>query len=188
MPNGLRPATGQAETSYNARAPSRRGPRAPSAGIPTLAAVCEARQARQDLGLYGQVQLIIAGGVKSGADVAKAPALGADAVYIGTAALIALNCNRPLYVEDYHALGRSLTLEAAAITGIPLVGTRWVPGRSDPGHPPEPPPSDGRSGPGPGAAGGSAGPTFAVQAGHANRSLNTTYSSSATTRRGGESP
>ncbi len=36
---------------------------------------------------------------------AKAMALGADAVYVGTAALIALNCNKPLYVEDYHALG-----------------------------------------------------------------------------------
>ena len=41
----------------------------------------------------------------SGVDVAKALALGADAVYIGTAALIALNCNKPLYVEDYDALG-----------------------------------------------------------------------------------
>ena len=74
-------------------------------GIPTLAAVCEARQALQDLGLYGEVQLIIAGGIRSGVDAAKALALGADAVYIGTAALIALNCNRPIHVEDYHALG-----------------------------------------------------------------------------------
>ncbi len=166
-------------------------------GIPTLAAVGEAREALQELGLYGRVQLIIAGGIRSGADAAKALALGADAIYIGTAALIALNCNRPLYVEDYHALGtapyachhchtgrcpvgittqdpdlmtrlpipeaaervanflhamtleiqmlaracgkadvhdlepedlRALTLEASAITGLPLVGTRWVPG------------------------------------------------------------
>ncbi|MFQ5898631.1 MAG: FMN-binding glutamate synthase family protein [Candidatus Methylomirabilia bacterium] len=168
-------------------------------GIPTLAAVCEARQALEGLGLYGQVQLIIAGGIKSGVDAAKALALGADAIYIGTAALIALNCNKPLYAEDYNALGtepyachhchtgrcpvgittqdpelmkrlpipeaaervanflhamtleiqmlaracgkadvhdlepedlRALTVEAAAITGIPLVGTNWVPGRS----------------------------------------------------------
>ena len=74
-------------------------------GIPTLAAVCEARAALEDLGLYGEVQLIIAGGIRSGVDAAKALALGADAVYIGTAALIALNCNKPLYIEDYHALG-----------------------------------------------------------------------------------
>ena len=74
-------------------------------GIPTLAAVCEARAALEDCGLYGDVQLIIAGGIRDGVDAAKAIALGADAVYIGTAALIALNCNKSLYVEDYHVLG-----------------------------------------------------------------------------------
>src|SRR5207245_6146017 len=74
-------------------------------GIPTLAAVCEARAALEELGLYGTFQLIIAGGIRHGSDVAKALALGADACYIGTAALIALNCNRPLYVEDYEKLG-----------------------------------------------------------------------------------
>ena len=74
-------------------------------GIPTLAAVCEARAALEDLGLYGEVQLIIAGGIRDGVDAAKAMALGADAVYIGTAALIALNCNRAIYAEDYQKLG-----------------------------------------------------------------------------------
>jgi len=74
-------------------------------GIPTLAAVCEARAALEDIGLYGQVQLIIAGGIRDGVDAAKAIALGADAIYIGTAALIALNCNKPIYEEDYRALG-----------------------------------------------------------------------------------
>jgi glutamate synthase domain-containing protein 2 len=74
-------------------------------GIPTLAAVCEARAALEELGLYGTVQLIIAGGLRHGSDMAKALALGADAVYVGTAALIALNCNAPLYVEDYYAIG-----------------------------------------------------------------------------------
>ncbi len=74
-------------------------------GIPTLAAVCEARAALEDIGLYGHVQLIIAGGIRGGADAAKAMALGADALYMGTAALIALNCNKPLYVEDYEKLG-----------------------------------------------------------------------------------
>jgi glutamate synthase domain-containing protein 2 len=74
-------------------------------GIPTLAAVCEARAALEEVGMYGTVQLIIAGGLRHGSDMAKAIALGADAVYVGTAALIALNCNKPLYVEDYHAIG-----------------------------------------------------------------------------------
>jgi glutamate synthase domain-containing protein 2 len=74
-------------------------------GIPTLAAVCEARAALEDMKLYGEVQLIIAGGIRHGSDAAKALALGADAVYVGTAVLIALNCNKPLYVEDYHAIG-----------------------------------------------------------------------------------
>jgi glutamate synthase domain-containing protein 2 len=74
-------------------------------GIPTLAAVCEARAALEEMRLYGEVDLIIAGGIRHGSDAAKALALGADAVYVGTAALIALNCNKPLYIEDYHALG-----------------------------------------------------------------------------------
>ena len=74
-------------------------------GIPVLAAVSEARAALEDIGLYGEVQLIIAGSIRDGADAAKAMALGADAIYIGTAALIGLNCNAPLYIEDYHALG-----------------------------------------------------------------------------------
>ncbi|MBI2194915.1 MAG: FMN-binding glutamate synthase family protein [Planctomycetes bacterium] len=74
-------------------------------GIPTLAAMCEARAALEDVKLYGEVQLIIAGGIRNGVDAAKAMALGADAVYIGTAALISLNCNKPLHVEDYRKLG-----------------------------------------------------------------------------------
>ena len=74
-------------------------------GIPTLAAVCEARAALEDIGLYGEVHLIISGGIRDGVDAAKAMALGADAIYIGTAALIALNCNKPIYIEDYHKLG-----------------------------------------------------------------------------------
>jgi glutamate synthase domain-containing protein 2 len=74
-------------------------------GIPTLGAVCEARAALEDCGLYGEVQLIIAGGIRDGVDAAKAMALGADAVYIGTVALIALNCNKPVHVEDYRAIG-----------------------------------------------------------------------------------
>ncbi len=74
-------------------------------GIPTLAAVCEARAALEDIGLFGKVQIVIAGGLRHGSDCAKALALGADACYLGTALLIALNCNKPLYIEDYKKIG-----------------------------------------------------------------------------------
>ncbi|GAC67349.1 FMN-binding glutamate synthase family protein [Gordonia soli] len=77
-------------------------------GIPTLAAIPQATQALQEMGVHrrpGGVQLIVSGGIRSGADVAKAMALGADAVAIGTAALIALGDNSPRYAEQYRALG-----------------------------------------------------------------------------------
>ena len=74
-------------------------------GIPTLPAVRLAVEALKELGVHRQVQLIVSGGIRTGADVAKALALGADAVSIGMAALMALNCNAPLYLEDYEALG-----------------------------------------------------------------------------------
>lgn len=65
-------------------------------GIPTVPAIVMAREALRDMGLYGKVSLIASGGIRSGADAAKALALGADAVAIGIAALVALNCNREL--------------------------------------------------------------------------------------------
>jgi glutamate synthase domain-containing protein 2 len=74
-------------------------------GIPTLAALPQAVQALQELGVHREVQLIISGGIRSGADVAKALALGADAVSIGTAALIALGDNDPVHAAEYEALG-----------------------------------------------------------------------------------
>ncbi len=167
-------------------------------GIPTLAAVRQAVEALTELDMHRKVQLIVSGGIRSGADVAKALALGADAVSIGTAALIALNCNRAIHVEDYHAIGAepgtchhchtgrcpvgvtthepelearldpesgaqrlrnylttlvlecqtlaracgkshllnlepedlaALSIEAAAMAGVPLAGTDWIPGR-----------------------------------------------------------
>ncbi|MGH6947477.1 MAG: FMN-binding glutamate synthase family protein, partial [Kiloniellales bacterium] len=168
-------------------------------GIPILPAVRRAVEALQELDMHRKVQLIVSGGIRSGADVAKALALGADAVSIGTAALIALNCNRALYLEDYRRLGTApgtchhchtgrcpvgvttqdpvlearldpeqgarrvrnyltcmvleaqtlarangkshlhnlepedlvaLTVEAAAMAGVPLAGTDWIPGKT----------------------------------------------------------
>jgi glutamate synthase domain-containing protein 2 len=166
-------------------------------GIPTLAAVREAVRALQDLDMHRKVQLVVSGGIRSGADVAKALAMGADAVSIGTAALIALGDNDPGLEEEYQSLGTTagayddwhegrdpagittqdpalstrldpvkagrqlanylavmtmelqtlarangkshvrnlepedlaaLTVESAAMAGVPLAGTGWIPG------------------------------------------------------------
>ncbi|MEM8688073.1 MAG: FMN-binding glutamate synthase family protein [Pseudomonadota bacterium] len=168
-------------------------------GIPTLAAVREAVRALQELDMHRKVQLVIAGGIRSGADVAKALAMGADAVSIGTAALIAIGDNDPEYEDDYRKIGSAagyyedfqagndpagittqdpelakrldpvkggqrlanylrvltleaqtlarangksdvrnlepedmaaLTVEAAAMAGVPLAGTGWIPGQN----------------------------------------------------------
>ena len=74
-------------------------------GLPILAAIRPAVQALQELGLHRRVQLIVSGGIRNGADVAKALALGADAVSIGTAALAALGDNDPAFEAEYQALG-----------------------------------------------------------------------------------
>jgi methylamine---glutamate N-methyltransferase subunit C len=86
------------------------------AGIPTLPAVRLAAEALREIGKQGEVQLVVSGGIRSGADVAKALALGADAVSIGVGAMIALGCNRRSWFgsgdgaehdasADYAALG-----------------------------------------------------------------------------------
>jgi len=167
-------------------------------GLPTLAVIRPAVQALQDLGLHRKVQLVVSGGIRSGADVAKALALGADAVAIGTAALVALGDQDTALEAEYQALGSTagayddwhegrdpagittqdpalaarldpvkagrrlanylavltleaqtiaracgkshlhnlepedlvaLTVEAAAMAGVPLAGTDWIPGR-----------------------------------------------------------
>ncbi|MEL7469126.1 MAG: FMN-binding glutamate synthase family protein [Pseudomonadota bacterium] len=167
-------------------------------GIPTLPAVREAVRALKDLDAHRKVQLVVSGGIRSGADVAKALAMGADAVSIGSAALIALGDQDPAYEEEYQKLGSTagayddwhegqdpagittqephlatrldpvkaghrlanylavmtmelqtlarangkshvrnlepedlaaLTVEAAAMAGVPLAGTTWIPGR-----------------------------------------------------------
>lgn len=74
-------------------------------GLPTLAAIRPAVEALQELGMHRKVQLIVSGGIRNGADVAKALALGADAVSIGTAALVALGDNDPALEPEYEKLG-----------------------------------------------------------------------------------
>ena len=74
-------------------------------GIPLLSAIRPAVQALQDLGMHRKVQLIVSGGIRNGADVAKALALGADAVAVGTAALVALGDNDPKWEKEYAQIG-----------------------------------------------------------------------------------
>jgi len=74
-------------------------------GIPTLPAIPLAVQALQELGVHREVQLIVSGGIRTGADVAKALALGADAVAIGVGALIALGDNAPEHDAAYREIG-----------------------------------------------------------------------------------
>ena len=148
-------------------------------GIPTLPAVVQAVRALEEMGVKDEISLIVSGGIKDGADVAKALALGADAVAIGTGAMIAmgsvvcLRCHegkcafgigtqdperrKKLVIDEAaqkvanyiqgmtyeatilaKAAGktalanleredlRSMTLEACAMTGIPLVGTNYT--------------------------------------------------------------
>jgi glutamate synthase domain-containing protein 2 len=102
------------------------------AGIPTLPAVRMAAETLEEIGMKGEVQLVVSGGIRSGADVAKALALGADAASIGVAALLALGCNRSSYrtpagetvnVEaDYAALSTSSGHCAHCHTGRCPVG------------------------------------------------------------------
>jgi glutamate synthase domain-containing protein 2 len=83
-------------------------------GIPTLAALRQAVDALEDLNMKDKVQLIVSGGIRSGADVAKALAMGADAVSLGQGILFALGCNHEAYMQkgkhhsavaDYGKLG-----------------------------------------------------------------------------------
>ena len=62
-------------------------------GIPIELALAQVDQRLRDEGIREEVSLIVGGSIRSSADVVKAIALGADACYIGTAALLALGCH-----------------------------------------------------------------------------------------------
>ena len=86
-------------------------------GIPTLAALRQAVDALEDLNMKGQVQLIVSGGIRTGADVAKALAMGADAVSIGQGVLMALGCNHESYEQDGRRI--DATADYAALGARP---------------------------------------------------------------------
>jgi len=62
-------------------------------GLPIELALASVDKRLRDEGIRNRVSIIVGGSIRSSADVVKAIALGADAVYIGTAALIALGCH-----------------------------------------------------------------------------------------------
>ncbi|NPV90300.1 MAG: 4Fe-4S dicluster domain-containing protein [Firmicutes bacterium] len=62
-------------------------------GIPIELALASADNRLRDEGIRNRVSIIAAGSIRNSADVVKAIALGADAVYIGTAALVAVGCH-----------------------------------------------------------------------------------------------
>ncbi len=62
-------------------------------GIPIELALAAVDQRLRDEGIRNNVSLVVGGSIRSAADVVKAVALGADACYIATAALLALGCH-----------------------------------------------------------------------------------------------
>jgi glutamate synthase domain-containing protein 2 len=62
-------------------------------GIPIELALAGVDQRLRDEGIRDNVSIIVGGSIRSSADIIKAVALGADCVYIATAALLALGCH-----------------------------------------------------------------------------------------------
>ena len=71
-------------------------------GVPGIAAIRQARRALDELGKSGEISLVYAGGIRNGGDIAKALALGADAIAIGHSVLMALNCNKAIPEADFE--------------------------------------------------------------------------------------
>jgi methylamine---glutamate N-methyltransferase subunit C len=63
-------------------------------GLPIVASLPRADKRLREIGKRSQVSLITGGGLRTSSDFAKCIALGADAVYVGTSALIALGCEQ----------------------------------------------------------------------------------------------
>jgi glutamate synthase domain-containing protein 2 len=79
--DGLRGATGAAPKVIR-----------DNVGIPIEMALASVDSRLRQEGIRNQASIVVSGGIRNSGDVAKAIALGADAVYIGTAALVALGC------------------------------------------------------------------------------------------------
>jgi len=80
--DGLRGATGAAPKVIR-----------DNVGIPIELALASVDTRLREEGIRNQASIVVSGGIRNSGDVAKAIALGADAVYVGTAALIALGCH-----------------------------------------------------------------------------------------------
>lgn len=80
--DGFRGGTGSAPTRIR-----------DNVGIPIELALASVDQRLREEGIRGDVSLVVGGSIRSSADIIKAIALGADAVYIATAALLALGCH-----------------------------------------------------------------------------------------------
>ncbi|MFH1798481.1 MAG: glutamate synthase-related protein [Candidatus Omnitrophota bacterium] len=80
--DGIRGGTGAAPTVIR-----------DNVGIPIELAIAAVDTRLREEGIRNQASILAAGGIRSSADIIKAIALGADAVYIGTAALVAIGCN-----------------------------------------------------------------------------------------------
>ncbi|MDD1663099.1 MAG: IMP dehydrogenase, partial [Methanomicrobiales archaeon] len=93
-----------------------------NAGIPLLAALPRADRALRSLGAREGISLIGGGGLRTSADLAKCLALGANAVYLGTAALIAINC------EQYRICHTGLC-PTGVTTQNPILGEQLDPGK-----------------------------------------------------------